>query len=182
MSCLTSVQAQSSGMSQIDRYCRSRDILHPQGYAAEGRPQGRFPPIGARKPPIRPGTSTTGASLAHDPGSPSSETAAAGDSSSSPSFWTLQRSLVHDHHCQHPDGDPHHERRHHYPLLAKAHLNADYSQLQSRWVGETEKRIVRLSRQASDDDDVVLFFDEADSSRKPSSTLAPQHMGVILCR
>ena len=46
--------------------------------------------------------------------------------------------------------------------LEKKIIVADYSQLQSCWVGETEKRIIRLFRQAADDD-AVLFWDEADS-------------------
>ena len=38
---------------------------------------------------------------------------------------------------------------------------ADYAELQSCWVGQTEKNIVRIFRQAADDD-AVLFWDEAD--------------------
>ena len=46
--------------------------------------------------------------------------------------------------------------------LDKPILVIDYSALQSCWVGETEKNVVRAFREAADED-AVLFFDEADA-------------------
>ncbi len=46
--------------------------------------------------------------------------------------------------------------------LDKPILVVDYSAIQSCWVGETEKNLVRAFREAADED-AVLFWDEADS-------------------
>ncbi len=47
-------------------------------------------------------------------------------------------------------------------MLGKHILVADYSKIQSSWVGETEKNITGLFREAQDHD-CVLFWDEADA-------------------
>lgn len=47
-------------------------------------------------------------------------------------------------------------------MLGKQILVADYSQLQSSWVGATEKNITALFREAREND-CVLFWDEADA-------------------
>lgn len=46
--------------------------------------------------------------------------------------------------------------------LGRQLLTIDYSSIQSCWVGETEKQVVRAFREAADED-AVLFWDEADA-------------------